>query len=97
MKLCGKKLYSAKGVKYLGVKININLSWQCRINELYIKLNRASNKQSLFQRYGAWMTMFSKNLYFIIIQCFEFYTTLILEELLYNKKSNFLLLFQKVS
>ena len=55
-----------------------------------------SNKQSLFKRYGACMTMFSTNQFFIIIQCFECYTTLIVKELPYNKKSNFLLLFQKV-
>ena len=47
--------------------------------------------------YGAWMTMFSTNPYFIIIQRFECYTTLTVKELLYNKKSNFLLQFQKVS
>ena len=53
MKLCGKRLYPTKGVKYLGVRIDTNLSWQCRVNDLYIKLNRASNKQSLFKGYGA--------------------------------------------
>ena len=57
----------------------------------------SSNKQSLFKRYGTWMTMFSTNPYFIIIQRFECYTTLIVKELLYNKKSHFLFLFQKVS
>ena len=46
--------------------------------------------------YGAWMTIFSTNLYFIIFQRFECYTTLIVKEIIYNKKSNFLLLFQKV-
>ena len=84
MKLCGKRLYPTKGVKYLGVRIDTYLSWQCRVNDLYIKLNRASNKQSLFNRYGAWMTMFSTNPYFIIIQRFECYTTLILKELFYQ-------------
>ena len=46
--------------------------------------------------YGAWMAMFSTNLYFIIFQRFECYTTLIVKEMLYNKKSNFILLFRKV-
>ena len=27
MKLCGKRLYPPKSVKYLGVKIDTNLSW----------------------------------------------------------------------
>ena len=37
-----------------------------------------------------------KNPYFIVFQRCECYTTLIVKELLYSKKSNFLLLFQKV-
>ena len=28
IKLCGKRLCSAEGVKYLGVKIDTNVSWQ---------------------------------------------------------------------
>ena len=58
------------------------------------------NFQDTFEtrkRSGAWMTMFSKNPYFISIQRFESYTTLIVKELLYNKNQIFLLLFQKVS
>ena len=50
-----------------------------------------------FKHYGTWMTTFSTNPYFIIIQCFENYTTLIVKELLYKRKSSFLVLFQKVS
>ena len=45
--------------------------------------------------YGAWMTTFSGSPYLVIFQCFECYTTLIVKELLYNKKLNFLLLLQK--
>ena len=58
------------------------------------------NFQDTFEtrkRSGAWMTMFSTNPYFISIQRFESYTTLIVKELLYNKNQIFLLLFQKVS
>ena len=36
--------------------------------------------------YDAWMTTFSQNPYFIIFQPFECYTTLIVKELLCNKK-----------
>ena len=43
------------------------------------------------------MTTFLANPYFIIFQPFDCYTTLIVKELLYNKKLIFLLLFQKVS
>ena len=42
MKLCGKRLYLNGSVKYIGVKIDTNLSWQYRVNDLSIKLNRAN-------------------------------------------------------
>ena len=41
IKLFGKRLYPAKSVKYLGVKINMNFTWQHHGNDLSIKLNRA--------------------------------------------------------
>ena len=53
-----------------------------------------SNKQSSLKYYGARMTKFSANPY-TIFQRFKCYTTLFVKELLYNEKSNFLLLFQK--
>ena len=42
MKLCGKRLYPTESVKYLGVKIDANLTWQHHVNDLSIKLNRAN-------------------------------------------------------
>ena len=42
IKLCGKRLYPTESVKYLGVKIDANLSWQYHVNDLSIKLNRAT-------------------------------------------------------
>ena len=39
IKLCGKRLYSTEKVKYLGVKIDANLTWQDHVN-LSIKMNR---------------------------------------------------------
>ena len=42
IKLCGKGLYPAESVKYLGVKMDANLSWQYHVNHLSIKLNRAN-------------------------------------------------------
>ena len=41
IKLCGKRLYPTESVKYLGVKIDTNLSWQYYVNDLSIKLNRS--------------------------------------------------------
>ena len=40
--LCGKRLYPTKSVKYLGVKIDTNLTWQHHVTDLSIKLNRAN-------------------------------------------------------
>ena len=42
LKLCGKRLYLTEIVKYLGVKIDTNLTWQHHVNDLSIKLNRAN-------------------------------------------------------
>ena len=42
IKLCGKRLYPTESAKYLGVKIDANLTWQHHVNGLSIKLNRAN-------------------------------------------------------
>ena len=42
IKLCRKRLYPTESVKYLGVKIDTNLTWQHHVNDLSIKLNRAN-------------------------------------------------------
>ena len=43
VRVCGiKRLYLTESVKYLGVKIDTNLSWKCQVNNLSIKLNRAN-------------------------------------------------------
>ena len=42
IKLCGKRLYPAESPKYLGVKIDTNLSWQYHVNDLSIKLNKTN-------------------------------------------------------
>ena len=42
IKLCGKRLYPTESVKYLGVKIDANLSWQYHVNNLSIKMNRSN-------------------------------------------------------
>ena len=35
-------LYPTESVKYLGVKIDANLNWQCPVNDISVKLNRAN-------------------------------------------------------
>ena len=40
IKLCGVRFYPTESVKYLGVKIDTNLSWQYHVKDLSLKLNR---------------------------------------------------------
>ena len=42
IKLCGKGLYPTESVKYLEVKGDRNLCWQCHVNDLSIKVNRTN-------------------------------------------------------
>ena len=42
IKLCGKRLYPTESVKYLGMRVDTNFSWQYHVNDLSIKLNRAN-------------------------------------------------------
>ena len=42
IKLCGERLSPTESVKYLTVKIDVNLSWQCPVNDLSIKLKRVN-------------------------------------------------------
>ena len=42
VRLCGKRLYPTESVKYLEVKIDANLNWQCQVNDFSVKLNRAN-------------------------------------------------------
>ena len=42
IKLCGKRLCPTESVKYLGVKIDTNLTWQHHVNDFPIKLSRAN-------------------------------------------------------
>ena len=43
IKLCGKRLCPTESVKYFGVKIDTNLSWQYHLDDLSIKINRAND------------------------------------------------------
>ena len=42
VRLHAKRLYPTESVKYLGVKIDAYLNWQCHVNDLSVKLNRAN-------------------------------------------------------
>ena len=51
IKLCGKTLYPTESAKYLGVKIDTNLSWQYHVIDLFIKLNRENVLLSKMRKY----------------------------------------------
>ena len=42
LKLCRKKLYKTKYLRYLGIKIDENLNWKIHMHDLTSKLNRAN-------------------------------------------------------
>ena len=42
VKLCRKKLYKTKYLRYLGIKINENSNWKIHIHDLASKLNRTN-------------------------------------------------------
>ena len=51
IKPSGKKLYPIESVKYLAVKTDANLSWQYRVEDLSIKLNRANALHFKMRKY----------------------------------------------
>ena len=51
IKVCGKRLYSTESVKYLGVKIDTNLTWKYHVNDLSLKLNRANTLLFKMRKY----------------------------------------------
>ena len=66
IKLCGKRLYPTESVKYLGVKIDANLSWQ-----YHIKLNRA--KALLFKMRKYVSLKILRSIYFPIFDSYLSY------------------------
>ena len=64
IKLCGKRLYPTESVKYLGVKIDTNLTWQYHVNDLSIKLNRANALPFKIRKYVSLKVL--KQIYFAI-------------------------------
>ena len=42
LKLCRKRLYKKKYLRYLGIKVDENLNWKIHIHDLASKLNRAN-------------------------------------------------------
>ena len=75
IKLCGKRLYPTESVKYLGVKIDTNLSWQYHVNDLSIKLNRANALLFKMRKYVSLKIL--RSIYFVIFDSYLFYCCLV--------------------
>ena len=75
IKLCGKRLYPTESVKYLGVKIDTNLSWQYHVNDLSIKLNRANALLSKIRKFVSLKIL--RPIYFAIFDSYLSYCSLV--------------------
>ena len=75
IKLCGKRLYPTESVKYLGVKIDTNLSWQHHVNDLSIKLNRANAFLFKMRKYVSLKIL--RSIYFAIFDSYLSYCCLV--------------------
>ena len=59
IKLLGKRLEPSTSVKYLGIHIDHNLSWNCHIKEMNAKLSRINGILSNLRHYVPKKTMLS--------------------------------------
>ena len=75
IKLSGKILYPTESVKYLGVKIDTNLSWQYHVNDLSVKLNRANVLLFKMRKYVSFKIL--KSIYFTIFDSYLTYCCLV--------------------
>ena len=75
IELCGKRLYPTESVKYLGVKIDTNLSWQYHVNDLSIKLNRANALLFKMRKYVSLKIL--RSIYFAIFDSYLSYCCLV--------------------
>ena len=75
IKLCGKRLYPTESVKYLGVKIDTNFSWQYHVNDLSIKLNRANALLFKMRKYVNLKIL--RSIYFAIFDSYLSYCCLV--------------------
>ena len=75
IKLCGKRLYPTESVKYLGVKIDTNLSWQYHVNDLSIKLDRANALLSKIRKFVSLKIL--RSVYFAVFNSYLSYCCLV--------------------
>ena len=75
IKLCGKRLYPTESVKYLGAKIDANLTWQHHVNDLSTKLNRANALLFKMRKYASLKIL--RSIYFAIFDSYLSYCCLV--------------------
>ena len=75
IKLCGKRIYPTESVKYLGLKIDTNLSWQYHVNDLSIKLNRANALLLKMRKYVSLKIL--RSIYFAIFNSYLSYSAVL--------------------
>ena len=75
IKLCSKRLYHTESVKYLRVKTDTNLSWQYRVKDLFIKLNRANALLFKMRKYVSLKIL--RSIYFAIFDSYLSYCCLV--------------------
>ena len=75
IKLSGKRLYPTESVKYLGVKIDANLSCQYHVNDLSIKLNRVNALNFKMRKYVSLKIL--RPIYFAIFDSYLSYCCLV--------------------
>ena len=75
IKLSGKRLYPTESVKYLGMKIDTNLSWQYHVNYLSVKLNRANVLLFKMRKYVSCKIL--RSIYFAIFDSYLSYCCLV--------------------
>ena len=71
-------LYTAKSVKYLGIKIDENLNWHEQINNVAVKLNRANAMLSKVRHFVHKKTL--KSIYRAIFESHLLYSCLVWEQ-----------------
>ena len=78
VRLCGKRLYPTKSVKYLKIKIDANLNWQCQVKDLSVKLNRDNALLFKIRKYVSPKIL--RFIYFAIFKSHLSYCSLVLTQ-----------------
>ena len=75
IKLCDEGVYPTESVKYLGMQIDAGLSWQYRVNDLSIKLNRSDAVLFKMAKYVSLKIL--RSVYFAISNSYVSYCCLV--------------------